>query len=375
MRFVHISDLHLGKRLKEKSLEEDQRYILNQILDIIDQQHPDGVLIAGDVFDDGNNTTVESIRMLDDFLTELSKKDMSTYMISGNHDSMDRLNFGSRIFNENHIFISGTFSGKANRFTLSRNGEDVDVYLLPFVKPAHVRRYYPDERIESYDDAIACVLRHSGITGDNKKVLVTHQFIVSGTDTPMLSDSERSFVGGTEAISAAQFGMFDYVALGHIHSPQYIGKETVRYCGSPLKYSLSEKDNEKSVTIIDIDDEVRITTVPLRPLRDLRFIKGPLDAIISAAKDDPARDDFIYVQLDRMEMNAMARLREVYPNVMSLDFVRNTDTDLSEETIDVEHLDALTEFSKFFSNKTGEELTESQRKLVKELLETNGVVL
>ena len=376
MRFMHISDLHIGKRLKERSLIEDQEYILEQIMRIAEEQNIDAMLIAGDVFDDGNSTTIEAVNLLDDFLTDVSGKGIAIYMISGNHDSMDRLEFGSRLFRKNDVFIGSTFKGSPERFELNRNGETVDIYLMPFTKPVHIREFYPD--IENdYDDALKAVFSDVELKKDRKNILVTHQYVVSGSQLPEICDSERKFIGGEEAVGSNIFDGFDYVALGHIHSPQSIGRETVRYCGAPLKYTGSENETDKTVTIIDVGDDVTITEIPLVPKRDIRIIKGPLDKLIECGRANPeGKDDYIFAIIDDEEMDAMARLREVYPNTLSI-AVKNEKVDDMEFDLvaDLEEIDMMKEFEKFFKEKMdGQEMTESQKKIIKDLMSSTGAI-
>ncbi len=375
MKFAHISDLHIGKSMNKKSLEEDQRYILSQIIDICADNAVDGILIAGDIFDDGTNISNESTRILDDFITDLSHKEIAVFMISGNHDSQDKIHYMSRMLRERQVYISGAFSGKADRIPFTKDGQTVDVYLLPFIKPGQVRKAYPDAKIETYEEAVSCVLANSEYS-DNKKIVVAHQMVFSGTSMPELSDSEFSHIGGLEAVSASVFREFDYVALGHIHSAMNMGSEKVRYCGAPLKYALSKKERDKSVTILEVGDTVSWYTVPLRPLRDVRFVTGTLDDIIARGKDDPNKEDFIGAIVEGTAINPMAQIREVYPNVLSVDFVRPGQIE-SGGTVDVDldDLDVMEQFEKFFHSKTGEDLTDSQRKLIRELFEENGVVL
>ncbi len=374
MRFMHISDLHIGKKLKEASLEEDQRFILNQIVDIAREEMPDGILIAGDVYDT-TTPTADAVTMLDSFLTDLTSLGMPVFMISGNHDSPERLGFGSAMFERNELYISGVYSGSIDVHTVRKDGEEVDVCLLPFIKPAVARRAHPEDKIENYNDAVRSAIAHTDLPEGRRRILVTHQFVVSGGDSPKTSDSESVFVGGTESVDASLFDQFDYVALGHIHRPQYVGRETIRYCGTPLKYSLSERDDEKSVTFVDIGDTVSITAVPLEPLRDVRFIRGPLDAIIEEGKKDDRRDDFIYVELERDEIDALPRLREVYPNVMSVEVAgRRTEWESVPEGDPSDWtLDPVKAFADFFMRKKGKELTESQLRIVKDCFDEGAV--
>lgn len=365
MKFVHISDLHIGKKLKEASLEEDQRYILEQIVGIVRDEAPDGVLIAGDVYDTTTPTT-EAVTMLDSFLTALVSLKVPVFMISGNHDSPEKLGFGSRLFETNRLFISSVYSGALDVHTMEKDGAVVDVCMLPFIKPIHVRRFYPEERIESYTDAVRSSIEHTDLAPGHKRILITHQFVVSGGNQPLAGGSEIAFVGGTECVDASLFDGFDYVALGHIHRPQRVGRDTIRYCGTPLKYSMSECDDEKSVTVVEIGDSVSITTVPLKPLRDIRILRGPLNGIIEAGKTDSCRQDFVYVELESDALDALPRLREVYPNVMSVEVTgRRKDYEkLESEGIDDWGFDPVESFAAFYRKKTGNDLTDSQRRIV-----------
>ncbi len=370
MRFLHISDLHIGKRLKDESLEDDQKYILDQIVSAVDYESPAGILISGDIYDNGT-PTVDSVKIFDDFLTKLSTRNIDVFVISGNHDSSERLEFGSKIFEKGRIFISGSYNGTLDKHTVTRDGESVDIYMLPFIKPINVRRAYPDEKIETYNDAVKVALNHTDHSGANKKILMTHQF-VSGISKPETSDSEVFFVGGTEAVSPALFDGFDYVALGHLHIPQYVDRETVRYSGSPLKYSLSELRKDKSVTVVEVGDDVSVSTRPLKPLREMRLIKGPLDKLIEAGKKDGHRDDLIYAKLDEDAMDAMQLLREVYPNIISLEVASSDQTELGGDLTDDfdEGLpDPVTVFSDFFKKKNGSEMTENQNRIIRKIMD------
>lgn len=375
MKFAHISDLHIGKIMSKKSLEDDQRYILNEIVKICIDEGVDGILIAGDIFDDGTSISNEATRILDDFLTDLSEKSITVFMISGNHDSMDKVNYLSRLLKSKQMYISGTFSGKADRIPFTKDGQTVDVYLLPFIRPGHVKRAYPDADIENYEDAIECVLANSELS-DHKRILVAHQMVFSGSRIPELSDSESSHIGGLEAVSASIFSDFDYVALGHIHSPMNMGSDKIRYCGAPLKYAVSKKERDKSVTIVDVGETVSWYTVPLKPLRDVRFVTGTLEEIIARGKEDPDKDDYIGALIEGNAINPMPRIREVYPNALFLDSVKPGQSQgaMHIETT-LEDLDAMKEFEKFFKGKTGEDLTDSQRKLIRDLFDAIGVVL
>ena len=263
MKLLHLSDLHLGKRVNEFSMLEDQAYILTKILNTIDDEKPDAVLIAGDVYDK-SVPSAEAVGLFDDFLVKLAKKQVPAFVISGNHDSPERLAFANRLIDASGIHLSPVYSGDVRPVTLTDAFGPVHIYMLPFVKPAHVRRFFPDEEIISYTDALAAAIRQMDPDLSARNVLLTHQF-VTGAER---SESEEISVGGTDNVDASVFEGFDYVALGHIHGPQNIGSERIRYCGTPLKYSFSEASHKKSVTVAELGEKGSLTvrTVPLLPM-------------------------------------------------------------------------------------------------------------
>ena len=263
MRFAHLSDLHLGKRVCEFSMLEDQKYILEQILTLLDAHPVDGVLLAGDLYDKPV-PPAEAVRLLDWFLTQLAARGLPVFAISGNHDSADRVAFGAALLETSRVYVSPVFSGAPQPICLADEHGPVDVYLLPFLKPASVRHVWPDEPIESYNDALACVLRHCPVDPARRSVLVAHQFVAGAA----ACESEEPSVGGLDCVDAALFDAFDYVALGHLHSPQKVGRDTLRYCGTPLKYSFSEAHQHKSITFVDLGEKgcVDISTAPLTQL-------------------------------------------------------------------------------------------------------------
>ena len=247
MRFAHLSDLHLGKRVCEFSMLEDQKYILEQILALLDAHPVDGVLLAGDLYDKPV-PPAEAVRLLDWFLTQLAARGLPVFAISGNHDSADRVAFGAALLETSRVYVSPVFSGAPQPIYLADEHGPVDVYLLPFLKPASVRHVWPDEPIESYNDALACVLRHCTPDPGHRSLLVAHQFVAGAA----ACESEEPSVGGLDCVDAALFDAFDYVALGHLHSPQKVGRDAVRYCGTPLKYSFSEAGQHKSATFVEL---------------------------------------------------------------------------------------------------------------------------
>lgn len=321
MKFLHLADLHLGKRVNGFSMLEDQAHILRQILAILDGEQPDGVLIAGDVYDK-SVPSVEAVELLDGFLTELRTRGVPVLLISGNHDSPERLAFGGRVMDSCGIHISPAYDGALAPVTLQDAFGPVHVWLLPFVKPAHVRHWFPDADIESYTDAMAEAVAHMDIDTAARNVLVTHQFVTGGT----CSGSEELSVGGTDNVDSGVFAPFDYVALGHLHGAQHIGRETIRYAGSPLKYSFSEARQHKSVTVVTLGEkgDVQVRTVALTPLRELREIRGSYNELTARSfyEHTTYRSDYLHLILtDEQDVfDAMSRLRTIYPYLMTLDY-------------------------------------------------------
>lgn len=325
MKFMHLGDLHIGKSVNDFNMLEDQRYILNQLLSIMEEREVDGVLIAGDVYDKAVPSE-EAVGVLDSFIRQLANRKIKTFMISGNHDSDERLNFGSSLFETNGIYIASKYEGTLYRQTIEDEYGVVNVYLLPFVKASQVRHFFPEETIDSYDKAVRVILEQAGIREEERNILVAHQFVAGRGAEPVLGGSEHAAVqnvGTIEKIGADCFEAFDYTALGHIHAPQRVGQEFIRYSGSPLKYSLSEVNNTKSVPIITLGPkgEVKVELIPLKPLHDMRHIKGRLEQLLEP-KYIQSPEDYIYVTLTDEEpvSDAMAIIRQYYPNTMKLDY-------------------------------------------------------
>ena len=350
MKFLHIADLHLGKSLKEFDLFEDQKYILNQILEIIKEKAVDAVLIAGDVYDKAIPSEAAT-NLLDYFLCSLSKIGVKTFIISGNHDSDDRLNYGSSLFKTNQIFICSKYNGSLDKYTVEDSQGEVDIYLLPFVKAAQVRHFFPDEEISSYEDAVKVILEKAGVDSKRRNIIVAHQFVTGRTEDPALGGSEgigTQSVGLVEKIGYDCFDGFDYVALGHIHSPQKVGREEIRYSGSPLKYCLSEANNEKSIPVVELGKkgEVSIELIPLKPLRDVRHVIGTIKILLDK-KNIKATEDFIYATLTDEDIinDAMGIFQQIYPNTVSIDYDNS-------HTRALEHVD----ISRIAENKSFTEL-------------------
>ena len=323
MRLAHISDLHLGKRVNEFSMLEDQRYIVKQIESILEEEAADAVLIAGDVYDKPVPPG-EAVRLFDGFLTALADRGIHVFVISGNHDSPERIAFGSRLMEKSRVYMAPVYDGHVNPIELRDAYGSVYVYMLPFIKPAVVKKCWPEEKIETYEDAVGCAVAHmkeDAFVPEARNVLMAHQLVIGASRC----DSEEVSVGGLDQVSAGLFRDFDYTALGHIHGPQNAGGERIRYCGSPLKYSFSEAGHVKSVTIVDLEEkgDIRVWTRPLIPLHDMREICGSYEDVVS--RDfyrGTAVDDYLHITLTDEEdiLDAMGKLRAIYPNIMRLDY-------------------------------------------------------
>ena len=371
MKLLHLSDLHLGKRVNEFSMLEDQKYILNQILQIVTNEQVNTVLIAGDVYDK-SVPSAQAVTLFDDFLTRLEALECTVLLIAGNHDSPERLAFGAHLLQKSRVYLSPVFDGRLTCCTLNDEYGELDVWLMPFLKPSVVRPFYPEDTMESYQDAAAVVLRSNPPHQGRRSILVAHQF-VTGAKT---GGSEELSVGGAENIDAALFAAYDYVALGHIHSPQRVGRETVRYCGSPLKYSLSEARGTKSVTLITFNQpgEIDIKLCPLTPLHDLRTIRGTYDEVTARTfYEGTATDDYLHITLtDETEvLDAVGKLRSIYPNVMRVDY-DNTRTRAGASMPEAAVQDEATPmelFCRFFEWQNEKPLTERQRALLEKEIE------
>ncbi len=372
MRFLHLSDLHLGKRVCEFSMLEDQRYILEQILALLDTHPVDGVLLAGDLYDKPV-PPAEAVRLLDWFLTRLSERGLPVFAISGNHDSADRIAFGSALLEPSRVYVSPVFERAPEPITLTDAYGPVDVYLLPFLKPALVRHVYPDEPVESYNDALACVLRHCTPDPARRSVLVAHQFVAGAA----ACESEEPSVGGVDCVDAALFDAFDYVALGHLHSPQKVGRETLRYCGTPLKYSFSEARQHKSATFVELSEKGRvdITTAPLTPLHDLRELRGSyMELTDRRTYEGTAVDDYLHITLtDEQDVpDALARLRVIYPNLMRLDYDNRRTRQQQEVAAPerTENISPLEHLAAFYELQNNQPLSAEQAAFCQQLIET-----
>ena len=372
MKYIHISDLHLGKRVNEYPMREDQDYILKKSLHIIDEEKPDGVFIAGDIYDK-SVPPAEAVQLFDDFLVRLAGRGLQVFVISGNHDSPERIAFGSRLMDRSGIHLSPVYDGNIRPVVMEDAYGEINVYMLPFVKPAHVRRFFEEEEINTYTDAMRVAVAQMNIDRSIRNILVTHQFVTGA----QRADSEEISVGGTDNVDVTAFEAFDYVALGHIHRPQSCGRETVRYCGTPLKYSFSEAGDCKSVTIVELLEKgnVLVRTAQLIPRRDMREIRGSYEEITrkSFYENTTYQEDYIHITLTDEEdiPHALGKLRTVYPNLMKLDY-DNRRTRESREISgaeDVENKSPLRLFADFYELQNNQPMSDAQKTYVEELIE------
>lgn len=368
MKFIHLSDLHIGKSVKSTSLLDDQRHILQKILDIIRLHTPDGILIAGDIYDHPNPSG-EAMSLFDDFLYELSclEPHVEVFIISGNHDSAERIAYGSRIMNRSGIHLSPIYNGDIHPILMHDSHGDLAVYMLPFVKPATVRHYFPDDEINTEDDAIRCCVEHfCDFDSSRRNICVAHQFITGAS----LSGVEEGNVGTLDAVGADVFEKFDYVALGHLHGPQDPVSNKVRYCGSPLKYSFSEIDHHKSVTLIDMaeKDNTQITLIPLdQPLHEWYDIQSTFDELSSQQyRDSHPQYVQAYLRVTLTDENfingGFNALKAVYPNLLELHYdnqiTRNANNDASLSDTARKNIEEL--FSELFKAQMGRPMDEHE---------------
>ena len=374
MKLIHLSDLHLGKRVNEFSMIEDQKHILWQILQILEEEKPDGVILAGDLYDKPVPPG-EAVSLLDEFLVRIRRmeKEIPVFLISGNHDSPERIAFAGRLLATGGIYLSPVYTGKVDPIPLEDALGRVNVYLLPFIKPAHVRAAFPETEIENATDAMRVAIENMKINPAERNILVCHQFIAGGERC----ESESFSVGGSDSIDPSVFAPFDYVALGHLHGPQTLANGRIRYCGTPLKYSFSERNHRKSVTVAELGakgNPAEIRTIPLTPLRDLREIRGSYDELTNRANyEGTPREDYLHVILTDEEdvADALERLRVIYPNIMKLDY-DNTRTRLQLQVgiaEDTEYRSPMELLAEFYEKQNGQPPQEEQIRLAETMME------
>lgn len=364
---MHLADLHLGKRVNGFSMMEDQEYILNRILEIMEEEQPDGLLIAGDVYDK-TIPPAEAVRLMDDFLTAVAAKHVPVFLISGNHDSAERVAFGHQLMQGSGIWISPVYDGTIRHHTLEDRWGEVNIYLIPFLRPSVVRNFFPDDEIEDYTDALRTIIEDLQVDTSRRNVVLAHQFVTAAGALPETCDSEQLSVGGLDRVDGSVFSAFDYTALGHLHGPQRVGSETIRYAGSPLKYSFSELHQKKSVTVAELREkgEAEIRQIPLQPRREMIELRGTFEEILAKArkKGEPQTDYYHMILTDETDVvDALSRLREYYPNIMLLDY----DNRRTRSQKEVEQLDRVEDrtpgelFAALYEQQNGQEM-DSDRK-------------
>ena len=375
MRFLHTADLHIGKRVNEFSMLEDQEYILRQILKTADKEQVEAVLIGGDVYDK-QVPSAEAVRLFDWFLSQLNSRKLPVFVIGGNHDSVERLSFGAQIMEESGVYLTQSYDGKVVPVRLEDEYGPVNLWMLPFLKPAMVKRFFPEQDIVTYQDALETVIGHMELNREERNLLIAHQF-VTGAVTGGSEDSVEVFVGGVENVDASVFADFDYVALGHIHRAQSAGGEQIRYSGTPLKYSFSEIRHEKSVTIAELKEKGSLTVhqEPLKPLHDMREIRGSYEELVLRENyQGTDLEDYLHVILtDENDIpDVIGRLRSIYPNIMKLDYDnqrtrRNQELMKEEAAVEQSPMELL---GQFFSQQNNQEMSPEQTEYARTLMET-----
>ncbi len=376
MKLLHLADLHIGKRVYEYSMLEEQKEVLRQAISIVMEKQIDVVLIAGDVYDK-SIPTIEGVKLLDSFLTALSEKSVPVLLISGNHDCPERLSFGSKVLEMAKLFVVGTCEEQVKKVTLYDEFGEINFYLLPFIKRQQIKVLEGEEPPNDDTQAIQLLLHRLSIDTTKRNILIAHQFVGGAGITPWQTDSETVSVGGLDMVDYQILDCFDYVALGHLHKAQSVGRKTVRYAGSPIKYSFSEARHEKSATLVTVEEKgtIKIEKVPFYPLHDMREIKGTLEQLTREdVLKEADREDYMHITLtDEEEIyDVIGKLRAVYPNLMCLDF-DNTRTRaegavmITEEAMKQQGILEL--FQEFFLKQTGSAIGGTQEKILKEILE------
>lgn len=370
MRFLHLADLHIGKRVNGFSMIEDQKFVFEQVYNVIENEKIDGIIMAGDIYDKPV-PSAEAVKLFDEMLTRLVSINLPIFVISGNHDSAERIGFGSDILSAAKVYMSRVYNGNLQKIELEDDYGKINVYLLPFIKPATVKNIYKEAEIKDYDDALECVLSQEKIDETKRNVIVSHQFVTGA----MRSESEEVSVGGLDNVSVENYEAFDYVALGHIHRAQQMGRESARYAGTLLKYSFSEEKHNKSMTIVDLKEKgnIEIKEIPVKPLHDLKTIKGKFSKITSEEfyKELKKEDYYRAVLTDEDDiLNAIGKLKSIYPNLMSMEY-DNTRTRSYSVVDNVETVEAkspLDYFEEFFEKQNGRKMSEKQRNYLLEIL-------
>lgn len=373
MKFFHISDLHLGKRVNEFSMIDNQSDILQKIVMLAKEHKPDAVLIAGDLYDK-SMPTIEAVQLLDRFLVWLNDLGVAVFMISGNHDSVERVAFGADLLKHSKVHIAQSYNGKMKPITLKDEFGDINIWMMPYLKPSLVRGYFSEKTIDTYSAAVSAALSNIELDASLRNVLVAHQFVIGAE---ISEGSEEISVGGSENVDGALFNAFDYVALGHIR-PQIMGRETMRYCGTPLKYSFSEINQQKSVTVVEMDKkgEVTISELPLIPYHEMLEVRGTYDEIMNRSfyRGIDTEKDYIHIILtdEHDEPDALVKLRNIYKNIISFRYEnKRTQTSATFESVsDLDKKSPVELFGEFFTAQNGQDMSEQQEEYVRNLFAT-----
>lgn len=381
MKFFHLSDLHIGKQLHRYNLKEDQQVILKEVITYAKELRPDAIVIAGDIYDK-SVPSAEAVNVFDEFLTDLSEitPEIPILIISGNHDSPDRLKYASEILKRHHIYLAGNVPERPEehieKVTLHDAYGEVNFYLLPFMKPAYVKNIFVDGTPETYSDAVKEIIKREKIDyKDKRNVLVSHQFYVGEkAESPETCDSEVFSVGGIDNVDIGSVKEFDYVALGHLHGAQCIGKPEIRYCGTLLKYSVSESTQNKSLTVVTLKakgEKPEIENYPLHPLRDVRKKKGTLDEIIKEAQETE-KDDYISITLtDEIDpYKPKEQLERIFSHILEIRVDnQRTRTKLKEMDEELVMKDPFTSFAEFYKEMQGREMNGEEETIIKEIFD------
>lgn len=382
MKVLHVSDLHIGKRVNGISMLEDQRYILRQILDIAEKRQVSVLLIAGDVYDKAS-PSAEAVTVFDAFLTDAVAAGLRVLAIPGNHDSAERIAYAQGLLEKQGVCLPPVYAGEVERVELEDEHGPVEFWLLPFLKPGDVRRFFPDEEIgDDYSAALRAVLGACAIDQGKRNVVLSHQLVTAYGTAPDRADDEIK-LGGMDNVDVSVYDAFDYVALGHVHRPQRVGRDTVRYSGSPLKYSFSEARYGKSVALIELGEKkpgddvgecVSFELIPLVPLHDVREVRGTLADVLAMGTAHDASQDYLHITLsdEHPQLDAMAKIHEVFPNAMMLDYDNVTvliDRPQTQQlTADPDSMDTLDLFSAFYESQVGNPLDDEQRDFARKLI-------
>ena len=377
MKILHLADLHIGKIVLEQSMLEDQKYMLNQIVEKIKEEKIELVLISGDVYDRSVPPS-DAVTCLSNFLKVLIKDlKLKVCMIAGNHDSKERLGFGSEIFADDGLFISANYNGSLDKIELEDEYGKINVYMLPYIKPVEVRGFFEEKEISTYHDAVKAVIEKEEINKNERNIILSHQFVTAGNEEPERSDSETLTLGGTENVDVSCYKDFDYVALGHIHGPQRIGRDTARYAGTMLKYSFSEVNQKKSLAVIEFKEKefLDINLISLKPIRDMRVIKGPIEELIKEENyKGTNREDYIRAIITNEEpvYDAIGQIKKVYPNTLRLDIENSKmNSSIEKELSNLDNIkkkDEVELFNEFYNFQHNQNLNETQLDIVKEVV-------